>query len=292
MTSPIDFYTSHIKGFESMSFEERRKAVNSCDIESVKNKFHNKTTLKDIFRVKPRKDAVSEYSYKNFVGTHISCFRLEQCQPMRNPPNKPRTAKQQEQATKLATLAKGNSSQGKAKALAQQAISEEWLCLDTETTDLDGVVIELCIVNCKTKQVLFNSRIHTDAPISPHAEKVHGISYQNLIGQPSISDVQFEINSIMGNTPWVAFNKSFDLSILRQSYDREGCDLPMWLSNPTGSCAMRKLAVPFFGSSNSRGTISLADSLECAGIEFKGNAHSAMADTLAVVDLIHHIANT
>ncbi len=104
----IDFYVEKIEGFEAMSFAERRDSAIKA---KLTNRQHTKPTLKAIFRVKPSKEACSEYSYKTLTGRgEIECFTLNQCVPMRELSNKPRTDAQKSATKKTAYgLAKGQS---------------------------------------------------------------------------------------------------------------------------------------------------------------------------------------
>lgn len=54
---------------------------------------------------------------------------------------------------------------------------------------------------------------------------------------------------------------------------------------------MFDIAVPFFGSTNRFGTISLADSMACCGLEFEGTAHKASVDAIGTAKMLQFIAN-
>ena len=50
------------------------------------------------------------------------------------------------------------------------------------------------------------------------------------------------------------------------------------------------LAVAMYGATNRYGTISLAAAMSLAGVTWRGQAHSAIGDVLATVDLLQSIA--
>lgn len=281
MNNPIDFYVERIEGFNDMSFKERRAAVRKMNLD---DKMHNKSTLKSIFRVKPHKDAVCEYSYKNHWGQMVECFNLDQCVNMREVTTKPRTQAQTEAAKKLADTSKANSPKGRAIALCQNLIEKGAVVIDTETTDLDGVAIQLSAVCCQTREVLFSSLIHTEVPISEGAYNVHGIDASMLKDAPKPEQVLVELEDILQGKELIAFNAEFDQRICASTFGDASFNRGNW------TCAMRKVAVPVLGSTNRYGTISLSNAMLYAGVEWSGRAHDATADCLGTVDLIRKIA--
>lgn len=273
----IDFYIEKIEGFEAMSFAERRDSAIKA---KLTNRQHTKPTLKAIFRVKPSKDASSEYSYKNPYGRgEIDCFTLSQCVPMRELSSKPRTDAQKS-ATKKLLMA---SPRGKAITWCKEAIESELVMIDTETTDLDGVVIQNAAVCCKTGETLYSSLVHTDQNIAPAAQDIHGISASMLEGAPTPEEVSRELEAVLKDKEWTAFNLSFDRNAVERTFSGD------WVSATAERCSMR-LAATVYGATNSYGTINLSAAMERAGVEWKGQAHDAKADAKGAAELLKKIS--
>ncbi|MEZ9342222.1 exonuclease domain-containing protein [Vibrio cyclitrophicus] len=277
----IDSYTDKIEHFETMTFQERRDAVRKANLD---DKQHTKSTLKAIFRVKPASDSVSEYSYKNNWGKYVECFTLNQCVNMREPSKKPRSKAQVVASEALANNVKAQSKESRAIELCKKLVEVGAVVIDTETTGLDGVAIQISAVCCKTRRVLYSSLIHTDEPISDGAYDVHGIDALMLDGAPSPEAVGHELGKILKDKTIVAFNSEFDHDICSNTFGNARFLQKKW------TCAMYEIAVPAIGSTNRYGTISLSNAMEHAGVEWVGEAHDAEADCLGTVDLIKAIA--
>jgi DNA polymerase-3 subunit epsilon len=286
MQTIMEFYNEQIKDFEDLSFEDRREAA--LQLQEIKN--HTKVTLKTIFRMKPSKVAVSEYRYKNSYSQVIECFTIKQCVPMRPLSSKARTVAQIETAKKLALVNQVNSKHNKTALMALQMINDDLVIIDTETTDLDGVVIQIAAVSAKTSKLLYKSYVTTNEEISDGAYQVHGITKDALEGAPTFKQVAHELKSIIQDRKWSAFNLDFDdramLNSLPGNYDYKQL---RWLKN-TDDCIMY-LAAGYFGATNRHGSISLADSMYQSGIEWRGDAHDAGADAMAASDVLRYIAS-
>lgn len=287
MSATLEFYKEKIENFESMTFEERRAAVTDLKLD---DKQHCKSTLKAVFRVKPDKDAVSDYSFKNGFGKHVDCYTLSQCVPMKALSKKPRSSAQKAAALKLAEASRKGSNRNAAALKALQAVnSGDLFCIDTETTDLNGHVIQIAVVCVKTAQVLFDSYVHTTEAISPEAFAVHGISANDIASAPSFEQVATDIAEIIGDKKWTAFNIGFDYKVMANSTHDKTADCYSWLEQKS-FCAMYDIAAEFIGATNKYGSISLANAMAFCGVEFEGKAHSASADAVATVKVIQCIA--
>lgn len=287
MESALDYYTRKIDGFKAMSFEERRSAAQDA---KLSDKQHTKTTLKELFRVKPSKEAKSDYGYKNDFGTYVNCYRLDQCVPMRPLSNKPRTEKQKQATANLIKQNLINSEANQAAILAKTMIENDVVVIDTETTDLDGVVIQISVVSAMTAKVLFESYVYTSEPISEGAFEKHGISEKLLKGAPSFEEVAKAINELLGHRYWTAFNTQFDEQVIRNSISGDAkAEHYGWIKRQA-RCVMYDVAVPTFGSTNKYGSISLADTLACCRLHFDGEAHDSSVDAVATAKVLQHIA--
>jgi len=106
------------------------------------------------------------------------------------------------------------------------------IVFDTETTGLSprqgDRIIEIGAVKLAHGEVIdkFDRLINTSAPISPHAQAVHGISKSMLRGQPEAQQVFGEFRDFIGNSPLVAHNAVFDVRFLRAEFEQLGYPLP------------------------------------------------------------------
>jgi hypothetical protein len=276
----IDYYNEKIEGFEDMDFEERRYWLEHECLD--KDKKHTKATLKGLFRLKPAKDAIPCGWYTNDYKQEVALYHAIDCVPMRNVSKKPRTEAQEEATRKLVASRFVNSKNSATIAKCKELVESGAVVIDTETTDLDGVAIQIAVVCCKTREVLFQSLIATDRPISHEAYRVHRITEEMLVGAPSAEEVFGKVKACCSGREVVAFNASFDKSICHSTFGDSITD--RW------TCAMFDIAVPMLGSTNRYGTISLSDAMSRAGVKWSGPAHDAKADSLATVDLIEYFS--
>jgi len=285
MQPALEFYTDRINGFADMDYRQRRNAAAQADLD---DKQHTKSTLKEIFRVKPAEGAVSNYGFKNQYGAQVQCYTLKQCVPMRNLAKRARTAKQEKASQNLARRARVNSHKNQAALLARKCVDSNKVILDTETTELYGKVISIALVDASTLEVLYDSLVFTSDAISEKAFQIHGISQDDLKDAPSFEDVCKEIAVIMAGKTWTAFNLNFDKSCLENSRHKPDAECYQWINNAS-VCVMYDIAVPFIGARNRHGTISLSDSLHYCGLEFEGEAHTASVDALGTAKLMQYI---
>lgn len=291
MKSALVQYSNRIEGFEEMDFDARRAAVERSEF--LSSKHHTKATLKALFRVKPRPDAVSEYSFKNTYGKSINCYRLDQCIPMRPCNASPRT-KKQIKATQALIHTNQVNSQANQAALRAKAMVESDVCvIDTETTSLTGVVIQIAVVSLKSNQLIYESFVRTDQEISLDAFETHGITCNDLVAAPDFVTVAKDIGKLLAGRRWTAFNRSFDQSVMQNSLGGLSAQSESNLSwiGEGADCVMRDIAAGFYGATNRHGTISLADSLSMSGLKFIGQAHDARADSLSTANLVRFIAD-
>ena len=61
--------------------------------------------------------------------------------------------------------------------------------LDTETTDLDGYVVEVAVLDAATGAVLLDTLVNPGCPVQPAARWVHGIDDDQLAGAPPLAEV-------------------------------------------------------------------------------------------------------
>jgi hypothetical protein len=95
--------------------------------------------------------------------------------------------------------------------------------LDTETTDLDGSVIEIAVIDACTGKILLNSLVNPgDVPIAPGAYAVHGISAQRLVNAPTWEKVLPKLRKVTRGRTILAYNSDFDRRVILGDTRRAG----------------------------------------------------------------------
>lgn len=105
------------------------------------------------------------------------------------------------------------------------------LILDTETTDLDGEIIELAIINLKGEDI-YNQRFNPLSEISEGAQAVHGITAEMVADKPRFADCKFDVfGPLIISGLVLIYNKSFDIARLRHTCKLHGLDMPEFRSD-------------------------------------------------------------
>jgi hypothetical protein len=87
--------------------------------------------------------------------------------------------------------------------------------LDTETTGLDGVVIEIAIVDACTGKTLLDTLVNPgDVKVSDGARAVHGITDRELAGAPSWAEILPAFLAAVRGRRILAYNAEFDSSAI------------------------------------------------------------------------------
>jgi len=181
------------------------------------------------------------------------------------------------------------------RARRNEAITGKAVILDTETTGLDekGQVIEIAVVDWQGN-VLINQRIRPTVPIDAGAQAVHGISATDLDDCPAWPDIAAQVREALEGRPVVIFNADYDTRMLMQTakayHDCNGGNAAytqavQWIVDLDAHCAMY-MAAREYGATNKYGTISLANAVIQAGVEWQGEAHSALGDALTTLELV------
>jgi hypothetical protein len=95
--------------------------------------------------------------------------------------------------------------------------------LDTETTGLDGVVIEIAVIDAATGQVLLDTLVNPGGvPVEDGARAVHGISDRELAAAPCWADVVPAYLAAVAGRRVLAYNAAFDRERIAVTHARAG----------------------------------------------------------------------
>jgi hypothetical protein len=95
--------------------------------------------------------------------------------------------------------------------------------LDTETSDLDGIVVEIAVIDAATGQVLLDTLVNPGGvPIEDGARAVHGISDEELAGAPRWADVVPDFLAAVAGRRILAYHATFDYSRIRATHAHAG----------------------------------------------------------------------
>lgn len=171
----------------------------------------------------------------------------------------------------------------------------EYVILDTETSGLDGEVIEIAVID-SSGCVLLNTLVSpsTVCEIAPQATRVHGLTLDGLRDAPNWSVVRNDLRHAINGRPVVIYNADFDVKIIHNT-DRNHGLLPSLSYTPYGAfCAMLYIAEYIGEWNDHKGSWrwhTLSNVASRFGIETP-NAHRALGDcqtTLAVLQRIQTI---
>ncbi|MCT7957295.1 3'-5' exonuclease [Laspinema palackyanum] len=101
---------------------------------------------------------------------------------------------------------------------AESIIAEGNFCiLDTETTSLEGEVVEIAIIDSKGNPEI-DTLIKPREAISPEAQAVHGITHEMVATAPRLDDIWEEVSRVISShNNLIVYNSSFDLRRIKQS---------------------------------------------------------------------------
>lgn len=173
---------------------------------------------------------------------------------------------------------------------------------DTETTDLDGEIIEIGLVDGRGN-ILMDQRVRPHWPIHPKAFEAHGITADELKDCPTFGQVWPQLRDLLEGRRVVVYNAQFDYRRICTSLD---VDTPGWEAGDGGpsedlrrywalrfGCVMKAYA-PIHGAYSDWGGYrwaKLARACEVRGVDTSDlRAHSAVGDALATLRLIRATA--
>jgi DNA polymerase-3 subunit epsilon len=151
------------------------------------------------------------------------------------------------------------------------------LILDSETTDLDGEIIELAIVNLQGETV-YNGRFNPITPVSAGAQAIHGITTDMLVDAPFfIEDYETICNHLKGAGLVLIYNAAFDNARIRTTCKLQGLNPPKYNSD----CIMEWYAQFYNDWSEYHGSYRWQP---------LGGGHDALGDCLAALATIKEMA--
>lgn len=167
-----------------------------------------------------------------------------------------------------------------AKTWAQNILDNpnQYIILDTETTDLDGEIIEIAIIDL-LGNVLLNQRIKPLGAMSQGAQAVHGISLEMLANEPLFADVYPRIAELIQDKTVLIYNKSFDIARLSGDCKRHGLDRLKFKSE----CVMLMYS-QFYGE--------WSDYWESYKWQPLNGGHSALSDCEETLRTLKYMANS
>lgn len=98
--------------------------------------------------------------------------------------------------------------------------SQRTVILDSETTDLDGYLVQLAIIRAHDGAVLLDTLVNPEAPISDGARAVHGISDAQLAHAPTFEQIADQVLDTLAGRRVVTYNAAFDHGILQNELVR------------------------------------------------------------------------
>jgi len=166
--------------------------------------------------------------------------------------------------------------------------------IDTETTLAPGGgslrAVSVAAVTCRlgTVRGKFQTLINPEVPIDPQSKRIHGITDEHLIGEPTFAEVAGLLVPLLTETDGerlvlAAHNVGFDVSVLRNELQRIGSDLPdIPVIDTMGKLAALVDVRP--------PTKSLASLLDTLGLS-NNRPHDALADAVACAEALVELLN-
>lgn len=143
--------------------------------------------------------------------------------------------------------------------------------LDTETTDLPGRIIQISAIDV-TGQMVLNTLVNPQCPISPAATAVHGLRTADLRDAPTLQQIWATLLTMLAGRHLLAYNAPYDRHVL----ELEATRLRVPVLSARWSCVMRARAI---ADGTGRYTA-------------LGGPHDALGDCRATLAVLHQISST
>lgn len=123
----------------------------------------------------------------------------------------------------------------RARLSATRLLHSNAVIVDVETTDLDGRICEIAIIDT-TGRVLLDTLVNPECPITPAAEAVHGITDAEVATAPTWDQIAGCAQWLLSGRRVTAYNAPFDQGIIHRELERVG---RKQTSTPKWACLMR-----------------------------------------------------
>ncbi|WP_158680066.1 3'-5' exonuclease [Deinococcus sp. NW-56] len=173
----------------------------------------------------------------------------------------------------------------------QWARSPDAVVLDTETTGLEGHIIEIAVCTV-AGEVLLNTLVRNAVPIEEGAQRVHGITEEMLRTAPTFPFLAPHIRDVVRGKTALIYNADFDFRRLRATRRAHGLEKGV-LGRSATACVMEAYAVlhgDYDPESGDYTWVSLARACGAMGVTPQGQAHRAAGDALTTAALIRAVA--
>ena len=156
-------------------------------------------------------------------------------------------------------------------------MSSNIVFLDTETTGLyppRDKIVEIAIVD-GNGEVLLNTLVDPKREIPNEVIRIHGIDNKMVKGSPTIEDLEPQLIKILKGKKLIVYNLNFDIRFLSRSVVN---------SIKEKHCCMLRFASVYGEWNQYHGNFKwkpLSTAASHVGYKWEGNAHRALADTLA-----------
>lgn len=179
----------------------------------------------------------------------------------------------------------------KVQGEAKKILDSDTLFLDTETTGISprDEIVEICILD-PSGEVLLDQLIKPKRPISPDAQRLHGIREGDVAGAPSWAEVGPKIQRLLTGRVVAAYNAEFDRRMLAQTSLNHQVSLVF--ADVEWFCIMKAYA-KYYGQWDSYRRSFRWQSLDQAGRQCGipiPNSHRAKDDTRLAKAILEHMA--
>lgn len=168
---------------------------------------------------------------------------------------------------------------------------ENFVILDTETTGLrDGEICQIAIVDHKG-HTLLHQLVKPVGTIPPDAQRIHGISNDQVKDALGWADVAPRVKDILTGKDVIVYNAVYDRKMMHKSAEYAGVEKIDWKTLSPWYCAMEAYA-EFYGDWNdyhqSYRWQRLSVAAERCGVAVK-DAHNALGDCLMTLGVVRHM---
>ncbi|MFI6513286.1 exonuclease domain-containing protein [Streptosporangium sp. NPDC050855] len=119
----------------------------------------------------------------------------------------------------------------------------EAVVLDTETTGLHGVIVEICVLDACNGRVLLDTLVRPEGVgVEPGARAVHGITDAELADAPTWQQVLPDLLAAIGDRRILAYNADFDRRAVAATHANAGLDPAVLPGGDRWECLMEALS--------------------------------------------------